>query len=63
MPKKNSAKSTVAAVHINSCNNIAYTHALTIRLLNGLYTAIRVQRMKSSQSLVRGAAIVEACVY
>ena len=58
------AKSTVAAVHINSRKNIfAYAHMRTIRVSNSLYKAICVQRMKSSQSLVCGAAVVEAWVY
>ena len=40
--------------------NIAYAHA---RRSNGSCTALCGQRMKSSQSLVRGTAIVEAWVY
>ena len=40
--------------------NIAYAHA---RRSNGSCTALCVQRTKSSQSLVRGTAIVEAWVY
>ena len=40
--------------------NIAYAHA---RRSNGSCTALCAQRTKSSQSLVRGTAIVEAWVY
>ena len=56
-PVRTCAKSTVAAVHINS--RITF-HA---RRSNGSYTALCAQRTKSSQSLVRGTAIVEAWVY
>ena len=40
---------------MNSCKSIAYAHACTICISNGL----SIQRMNSSQSIVRGAAIVE----
>ena len=50
-PVRTCAKSTVAAVHINSRVNIAYAHA---RQSSGSCTALCAQRTKSSQSLVRG---------
>ena len=50
-PVRTCAKSTVAAVHINSRVNIAYAHA---RRSNGSCTALCAQRKKSSQSLVYG---------
>ena len=45
------ARSIAAAVHINSRKNIAYAHACTIRVLNGLYTAICVQKNEEQPKL------------
>ena len=44
---------TVAAVHINSCKNIAYTHVRTIRVSNGfVYSHLCIKNEEQHKIIV-----------
>ena len=66
-PIRTCVKSRVAAVHTNLHTHVITTYCIHVcprtSVEQFLYTALCTQRTKSSQSLVRGTAIVEAWVY